>query len=317
MPRATIPAKFETIFHIGKHEEKGFGSRAVRFAAADRRIEEDPGPGAYRANHTSDGSVGQRGNTAFASRTPRLGVVKPQAPGPGAYESEIAPGTPTVPSAAFVPPSSVNPFKFNMRPTPGPGHYNEGAGIGGGSGVPRGATTRAPVPVVPHAGDGINRFELPTSEAPGPGHYNMSHPCSASAPAWRSGHVERRRKLVQNMPETAQFRHAEQLLSGKSAAAISAESSSPGPGEYETDLPRGLTASVKGTSSFVTGNSHLPRSWKPVQPGPGAYDPTLCKSAGVPASASFVSNLDRFKAPKPGAPGPAYYSPKYTEQNWV
>jgi len=169
-------------------------------------------------------------------------------------------------------------------------------------------------------------FQAPMSEAPGPGHYNMSHVCSASAPAWRSGHAERRRKLVQNMPETANFRYAEQLISGKSASEICAESSSPGPGEYETDLPRGLTTSVKGTSSFVTGNSHLPRSWKPVHPGPGAYDPTLRTSAGVLATASFVSNSNRFAAPKPGAPGPAYYSPKSsqvrsfhtnTELNWV
>jgi len=139
---SSIPAKFETVLYHDNHEKRGFCGYTPRFFTP--LLEDKPGPGAYadddlgNGETAAGGSVGTRGNGAFASRAKRLGpAARGGLPGPGSYD--IAPvverpgtpgGRPPSPSPAFVQPSSVNPAKFFERPSPGPGDYVPAQGAG-------------------------------------------------------------------------------------------------------------------------------------------------------------------------------------------
>lgn len=315
---ASIPARFETVLYKDNKERVGFGQHAPRFTHT--RDKEAPGPGTYTGSSdvcagrigNRSASVGVRGSGAFASRAPRLGDgSKKIAPGPGTYVPEARPmsarGRDAVPSAVFVEPGSVNPARFIEKSMPGPGDYDVGA-----------AQTARPQPrdvgvVIPRCGDGGERFPLPSSATPGPGTYHdVRFRALVPPPAPPKGAQEA--KSSKAASETHVRRASEAILSGEAPLR---HGQAPGPGAYEPQLAavKGRTDhGVQGTSGFRLGNSHLPRSWRPIAPGPTDYNP---KSDEAPAEkgavAVFRSDSPRFRRQRPAAPGPAFYSPRKPE----
>lgn len=334
---STIPSQYETVLFKDNREKKGFSSRASRFA--EPRSEEGPGPGSYRADDrllhpAGTGSVGERGANSFASRIPRLGrrqEVGIQV-GPGTYEVALpstaaaASSAHAAPSAVFVQPSSANPAKFNARPSPGPGEYCGPDGVSSG----RGAARTAQAYSIPRAGSstgrGARELENRVPAPPPPaGELSLLSEASAtqsgSCSSWARRPLSARR-VVSEGPrgDAAAFRLGERLLregwealqAGRVDAA--ARSLAPGPGEYTPNVEavRGKSDFAQcGSSFFQVGSSHLPRKWRPENPGPCYYEAEVVAPPS-PRRAVAFSHAPRFV--EAGAavkvPGPAYYSPK-------
>lgn len=335
---SAIPTRYETVLHRRNREKQGFISTAPRFAST--RQSSSLGPGEYgretpdpsekplctgthmgRAGAAS-GSVGQRGNGCFASRTRRMDLVghermprggKP--PGPGAYDIELEP-TGDQPSAAFVPPASSNPAKWSEEPAPGPGDYRYEKYSWTARGPP--STLSAPMAKQKKG------LELTDARAstPGPGHYENT----PSSPSHVQGPTMRRGRTLAASPGS-RLKCGADALSGPPPGP---KPLPPGPGDYEprVEVIRGRTDHcTKGSTAFRIGFSSLPRSWKEPPPGPGHYDGEEQLPQNTGAVASFASASPRFRGRKPSAPGPAYYSPRKADKgqsfllnaksNWV
>lgn len=329
---STIPAKFETVLYKGNREPKGFGSIATRFPARDPG-EGVPGPGTHEdcnaeSTESAAGSRSKRGSSAFASRSARVPKASFRAPGPGTYATQ-APSSPSGsqaenPSSAFVIPGTVNPAKFNAHPSPGPGHYKpvtDHPKINGPGGTVANVAWHRPA--------NGHSILSPKHELPGPGHYEDKTLAldNAPAPVWHSGG---RRRLMQTeasfheMSVSEQIKMGEKTLSEGTYTRDTAQHKSgngPAPGQYEpnVDAVMGHTDfGTMGSRVFQKGLSHLPRSWRPLLPGPGDYDPQAPEISGVTQSmlgaSAFASASPRMDRKKPGAPGPAYYTPRLPEQ---
>lgn len=327
----SIPGKFETTLYRGNNEDKGFGSQAPRFGQEQRAEGAGPathGPLAGMADKVVEAkAVGTRGHGAFASRTPRQkaahGTIK--APGPGAYagstgiESVLSAPANMLPSAAFVPPSAVNPAKFNERAKPGPGDYSGAVGLTDVRYKPE--STGAFLSCEHRAGIPVH------DKAPGPGAYEGrgmlrgEEPASGRAPSPSrrvAGELCPLAKCPKGWdPETGTTVNA---LAHRSVKILEPEARQqiprPGPGHYQPK-PELLTGGGKTehhtgeTTQFRVGNSHKARKWKEMIPGPGQYEATPGADAFAAAN-SFDSMTLRFKDkdPRHSAPGPSYYCPK-------
>eukprot|EP00448_Togula_jolla_P024789 CAMPEP_0170571116 /NCGR_PEP_ID=MMETSP0224-20130122/1486_1 /TAXON_ID=285029 /ORGANISM="Togula jolla, Strain CCCM 725" /LENGTH=358 /DNA_ID=CAMNT_0010893467 /DNA_START=24 /DNA_END=1097 /DNA_ORIENTATION=+ len=313
----SIPTKFETVLHKNNREKKGFGQNATRFAVA-ARTEDRPGPSDYSSawgsQRPASGYSSRRGCGSFASRAPRRLHSKAQAalPGPGAYEA-ARPATPKSArealSAAFKLPGSVNPAKFYPQPSPGPADYTQkhSSGAWSARGPPSQVTARiAPAPDV----------EWLKEVTPGPGEYDCKASWSKSVArqSLSPGFPGQWAQLAKPMSEAELIRSAtSRLLDSESTAAVG---SVVGPGEYDPQIEatRGRTCfGTQGSSSFIKGRSHLPRTQRPSTPGPGQYDPLPEELQSAAAKSAFVSGSPRLRRAPSEAPGPAYYSPRKPE----
>lgn len=318
----SIPGKFETVLYRGNREDGGFGSRAPRFGQEERHGEM-PGPGHHGVAKSAlaDNAVGKRGHGAFASKTPRQQAAKSSpAPGPGFYgdpSSVSAPYSETDrcrPSATFVPPTSVNPAKYNARPSPGPGDYS------GATGLATSVHSRFPVD---NRGAVMSSVAEPThssTETPGPGAYYRERQRPASGEPGRqvSSLLKTPRGWsevpVKPVSQAGLMRLGAELLAEDSAQT----SSMPGPGQYD---PKPEATSGGGPVSFCAGetyafrlgNSHMSRRWRgDGGPGPCDYEAPPARPKGDLSAASLKSKVSRFTDKEAEAPGPAYYSPRKT-----
>lgn len=274
------------------------------------------------------GSVGLRGGNAFASRVTRAVSTGPRLknPGPGAYD--VAPGVrteaaasgggPPLPSAVFTLPGCGNPAKFYERAAPGPGDYEVKAGVSARGG----ATVTKGLPL-PTAGECLEHHRsvwvTTMAEAPGPGEYEVERGLSSPPPGWarRSHSCDARGETAQrrlrrhvdpaHYAEAAQMKLGQEILKGHKEPVRA-----PGPGEYDPLTKDSRICGAKGSSSFQLGLSHLPRTYRSGSPGPCQYDTQRVKDAEKVVN--FAANANaRFQPDQPGAPGPAYYSPKKSE----
>eukprot|EP00906_Rhabdomonas_costata_P021304 RCo030946 len=157
--QASIPSKFETIFHPGQREKEGFNRRTPRFTPSETDI---PGPGSYAkvptmvrdptAEYTS-----KHGTAAFASTAKiRNDLPRPSflTPGPGTYSgASTSPNwtqrTSLKGTAAFIersskpllPPGST---LASTQGTPGPGQYE--TPLSTLRGVPGSSSSSASIP---------------------------------------------------------------------------------------------------------------------------------------------------------------------------
>jgi len=137
---------------------------------------------------------------------------------------------------------------------------------------------------------------------------------------------------LNRLSENGQLRLAEEVLAAKPGASIKpllqgapqslgGKPALLGPGEYEVEAAHDKVKAPRQfntgpSNSFQAGKSHLPRSWKPVNPGPCEYDPkddVVRAGANSMASAAFNSqqaSIGHARSPVPPAPGPAWYSPR-------
>jgi len=322
----STPGKFETVLYRGNREDGGFGSRAPRFGQEDRH-HELPGPGAHEApaglarRGVTDSTVGKRGQGPFASKTPRQKASKSEAPGPGFYGNSSGSGSAAVsqrdndrPTSIFVPPTSVNPAKFNARPSPGPCDYS------GAIGLPNPSTNKVDNTgaVISHNSEHGGPFSRLAKPTPGPGAYHKDRPDSAepargcpvpSLSRWEKLHDGR------GVTEAGLLRFATKVLTEDADQPPPV----PGPGQYN---PKPEATSAGGPVSFGTGpahgfrmgNSHRPRKWRPQGPGPCEYEAPPGSPLGHAAASSFSSKVTRFKELEQQAPGPAYYSPRKTAE---
>jgi len=319
---SAIPAMKETVIHHGNREAKGFGGSSVRFAEATDPDEPGPGhvevPGAF-ANEV--GSIGQRGSGSFASKCKKGDTSYPEMrrfPGPGHYADALdlpLGDAQQKPHAAFARATSWNPHKLYERPMPGPGHYE-----------PQEPRARGPLKAagpllsIPKA----SRVQEPSKKVAagqprlGPGEYdgwsaeNIVKPTAPSVPSWRSSKMNGRRlrpsaEAFQDLPEHKQ---KEVLAATFQPELVDVEG--PGPGYYFTEKPMAEeTTGGTGTWAFQEGTSHLPRTRRDPSPAPGQYSIELPPgSQGSPSKAAFASKMGRMAAPRPNAPGPAYYTPR-------
>jgi len=332
----SIPGKFETVLYRGNRDDKGFGSAAPRFGQESRKGEE-PGPGAHAVptglalQGLTDSTVGKRGNGPFASRVSRQKDPKVQAPGPGAYLAQSEPSSARnssaapAPSAVFVPPTSVNPAKFNARAAPGPGDYSGAIGLYTPRNKPE--ATGAFIPKAGEHGE-PDHGGAHASDIPGPGYYDEKGRTisEVAARAGRSGPSLLKRRAMGpksgdaggNLSEVALLRLSSQVLAAESSRATAGGI---GPGQYDPK-PEVTSSgkvqsvfSVSESSAFQHGNSHMSRRWRPHGPGPGDYEAPASPNARNTAANAFSSLVHRFEDKEPSAPGPAYYPPRKRPDN--
>jgi len=317
----SIPGKFETVLYRGNREDGGFGSRAPRFGQ-EGRLHELPGPGAHEApaglalRGVTDSTVSKRGQGPFASKTPRQKSSKSEAPGPGCYSSSSGSGSAAAsqrdsdrPTSIFVPPASVNPAKFNARPSPGPGDYSGAIGLSNPL-TNKVDNTGAAFSIGEREGI-VSRSSKPT---PGPGAYHKDRPnsvepaCSRPVPSlsrWEKLHDGR------GPTEAGLLRFATEVLTEDAGQPPPF----PGPGQYNpkpeaTSAGGPVSFGTGGSHGFRVGNSHRPRKWRPQGPGPCEYEAPPASPLGHAAASCFSSKVSRFKDLEQEAPGPAYYSPR-------
>lgn len=309
----SIPSKFETVLYRGNQERKGFTSQTPRFGQESRHGEQ-PGPGAHRSpaglavQLAKSNVIGKKGHNCFVSKTPReQKQVPPRQPGPGSYEppSEgLAAATGgSQPSAAFVPASSMNPAKFNARPSPGPGDYTSKATS---SGPPSSRNV-----VISRTGEHLERSVQPSStNVPGPGSYDPGR--SHSEPPKSNDNLKKRVLVEQplaGLTDTAQIRLGREYLE-KHANTDPDEKRDTSKLDSES-VAKPQECGPSESRVFKSGNSHMPRKWRDPSPGPGQYDTAVgTDSTRGAAVSSFTSKAFRFREKPPPAPGPAYYNPK-------
>lgn len=317
----SIPSRRVT--HIlataGDREANGFGSQTSRFHEKNICLDEAsdaPGPGSYGAQPTfheesgAKASLGIKGTGNFASRSRRFRPVAPGGPGPGKYDQEKIPARPqsleACQSAQFATPTSYNPQKVNVRPSPGPGSYDAKESANSMCAQDSIRNCRAAF----QGKDGRDPFH-PGEEKPGPGYYSARSSSTPPGAACRfKGPIQRPLMSVTPGLPTASLSTADQAGDYvKRVGAVPTEV--PGPGHYDQERPieSKKQFSTFGTGAFQKGMSHHSRKWEQTGPSPADYErPMKWESQG--AKAQFTSGSQRSDPAKAGAPGPAFYSPR-------
>lgn len=323
-PVSSIPSRQTTVINAGAgtREAHGFGSQAMRFHEKNISLDAEgdaPGPGTYGqqlAFHEESGaktSLGVKGTGSFASKSRRFRPVSLPNPGPCNYDQDVRPAKPqaleAVQSPSFAQPTSFNPHKSNVRPSPGPGSYNAKHSVNSARAT---EGVRACSSVF-HGNDDREPFGcvLPEASLPGPGLYD-ARSCSTppGAAARFKGPISRPVMSVKPGLPTASVSTADHA--GEYVRKVGViPTDVPGPGQYDIDRPIESRKhfNALGTGSFQKGFSNEPRKWLHNAPGPADYDRPVDPSQGA-AKAAFTSGSERICGSGIRAPGPAFYSPK-------